>query len=68
MDLGDLLAGVALAICGLALGFAVFRHFVGEGELALLSAAIVGLTVGAGYLLWHRKSFLLRRSNTHHGH
>ena len=65
MDFGDLLAGLALGICGLALGFAVFRHFIGEGELALSGAAIVGLAVGAGYLLWHRKSFLLRRARGH---
>ena len=67
MDFGDLLAGLALAICGLALGFAVFRHFFGEGELALVSAAVVGLIVGASYLLWHRKSFLLRRTKRHDG-
>ena len=62
MDLGDLLAGLVLAICGLGLRFAVFRHFVGENLLALTLAAIVGLVIGAGYLMWHRRSFLLRHS------
>lgn len=66
MDFGDLLAAVALAICGLGLGFAVFRHFVGEGEVALLSAAVVGLAVGAAFLLWHRRSFLLHRRGERH--
>jgi hypothetical protein len=65
MDFGDLLAGLALAICGLGLGFAVFRHFVGEDPLALTLAAVIGLVIGAGYLLWHRRSFLLRKTGQH---
>ena len=65
MDFGDLLAGLALGICGLSLGFAVFRHFIGEGTLALTIAAAVGLLVCVGYLLWHRGSFLLRRRGGH---
>lgn len=65
MDFGDLLAGLALGICGLGLGFALFRHFIGEGALALTIAAALGLLICAGYLLWHRGTFLLRRRKGH---
>lgn len=61
MNLGDLLAGLILGLCGLALGVAVFRHFAGEGVLALTLAAAAGLLVGVGYAVWLRKSFTLRR-------
>lgn len=61
MSFGDLLAGLILAVCGLGLGVAVFRHFVGEGILALTLAAVVGLILGAGFAVWLRTSLTLRR-------
>jgi O-antigen/teichoic acid export membrane protein len=56
---------LGLGICSLALGFAVLRHYLGEGALAFLVATVVGLIVAAVYLLWLRKSLLLRRRRPH---
>ena len=50
MDFGDVLAGLVLGICAVALGFAVFRHFLGEGSLALTISAVVGIA-----LLFHQR-------------
>ena len=65
MDIQDVLAGTVLGICAVALGFAVFRHFVGEGSLALTVAVAVGSAVGAGYVIWHRHLFGGRHHRRH---
>ena len=57
MDFGDVLAGLVLGICAVALGFAVFRHFLGEGSLALTIAALVGIAMSVGWVAWHRRLF-----------
>jgi hypothetical protein len=65
MDFGDLLAGCVLGICAIGLGFAVFRHFLGEGSAALTIAIAAGGAVAVGYVIWQRRLFVSGRDHRH---
>ena len=68
MNLSSLLVGLALGVCTFALAWATVRHYTGLAEehgLALVIAIVVGLVVGAGYVLVESRWFdsWPRRSN-----